>query len=331
MVFTTLNFGGRGSSPGAFQIIVSVIVLLILTPVMSFVLGEECDWSGSGLGHNAERGVTPVYLRCGMGRVSWVYPGGALRVLLRLGSSGRQFRGCIKASPDFAGARLFLEGPRGLVPLLDPHPSPRVQCFYSRHGQVALYMEALHKSPATFPRQVAQFDYDLEAQPRSPSPSYYDHTQECRPCTNEEMTHAFCSSDLVTRGIIRGVENLDDLKVSEITVKVTKHLRESTPDELSSLAEDLASNEIDRTQSTTDGDKHKDRTQSTSDTDKHNVTVRLQVPQHCGARHGAGEFVFMARRKLGDLVLRCAPRLEDWIDVVRSENAKGSAHCLLYS
>ncbi|XP_039290301.1 uncharacterized protein LOC120352676 [Nilaparvata lugens] len=141
----------------------------------------------------------------------------------------------------------------------------------------------------------------------------------------------FSFSSTVTRGIIRGVENLDDLKVSEITVKVTKHLRESTPDELSSLAEDLASNEIDRTQSTTDGDKHKDRTQSTSDTDKHNVTVRLQVPQHCGARHGAGEFVFMARRKLGDLVLRCAPRLEDWIDVVRSENAKGSAHCLLYS
>ncbi|RZF48800.1 hypothetical protein LSTR_LSTR003180 [Laodelphax striatellus] len=317
MVVAAFNFGGRGSSPGAFQIVLSVIVLLILTPVMSFVLGEECDWSGSGLGHSAERGVTPVYLRCAMGRVSWVYPGGALRVLLRLGSSGRQFRGCIKASPDFAGARLFLEGPRGLVPLLEPHPSPRVQCFYSRHGQVALYMEALQKSPATFPRQVAQFDYDLEAQPRNGGHSYYDHTEECRPCTNEEMTHAFCSSDLVTRGIIRGVENIDDLKVSEINVKVTKHLRESTPDEISSVAEDLASNEIDRTQS--------------SAGERHNVTLRLQVPQHCGARHGVGEFVFMARRKLGDLVLRCAPRLEDWIDVVRSENAKGSAHCLLYS
>ncbi|XP_075231103.1 meteorin-like protein [Lycorma delicatula] len=302
-----LIFKGRGSNPCALQLLFSFIVLLLGVPAMSFVLGEECDWNGSGLGHGPQRGVTPVYLRCAKGRVSWVYPGGALRVLLRLGSSGREFRGCIKASTDFAGARLFLEGPRGLVSLLDAEPTPRVQCFTSKSGQVALYLEALQKTPSAFPRLVAQFDYDLEALPRSGQ--LYDASQECRPCSPEEMTHAFCSSDLVTRGIIRSVETLEDLKVSELTVKVTKQLRESTPGD--DLEESVENNDI----SSLDNEEE----------------IKLHVPEHCGARRGAGEFVFMGRRKLGDLVLRCAPRLEDWAEIVRSENAKGSAHCVLHS
>lgn len=301
-----LIFKGLGSNPCALQLLL-LFLLVFGVPAMSFVLGEECDWSGSGLGHGPQRGVTPVYLRCAKGRVSWVYPGGALRVLLRLGSSGREFRGCIKASTDFAGARLFLEGSVRLVSLLDAEPTPRVQCFSSRHGQVALYLEALQKTPSAYPRLVAQFDYDLEPLPRNGQS--YDTTQDCRPCSPEEMTHAFCSSDLVTRGIIRSVETLEDLKVSELTVKVTKQLRESTPGD--DLEESIESNDL-------------------SSLDKEEQ-VKLQVPEHCGVRRGAGEFVFMARRKLGDLVLRCAPRLEDWAEVVRSENAKGSAHCVLHS
>lgn len=66
------------------------------------------------------RGVTPVYLRCSAGRVTWLYPRGALRVLLRLPSQDREFRACIKVHPDEkkeAAARLFLEGPRSLLPL----------------------------------------------------------------------------------------------------------------------------------------------------------------------------------------------------------------------
>lgn len=58
-------------------------------------------------------------------------------------------------------------------------------------------------------------------------------------------------------------------------------------------------------------------------------TVTVQMPRHCGAQHGGGEVVVMARRKLGRLVLRCAPRAEEWIQVVRS--MADSAHCLLSS
>lgn len=59
--------------------------------------------------------------------------------------------------------------------------------------------------------------------------------------------------------------------------------------------------------------------------------VTIHVAQHCGVSHGLGEFVFMARRKLGDLTLQCAPRLEDWALIVNTLSDEGKAHCLLRS
>ncbi|CAA9998869.1 unnamed protein product, partial [Nesidiocoris tenuis] len=123
---------------------------------------------------------------------------------------------------------------------------------------------------------------------------------ECRPCTKEEMIHAYCSSELVTRGIIQRVEPIEDTDVSDIVVKVTKTLRRwpSTWD-TNEIEEASPGKEI------------------------------VQVGRHCGAQHGAGEIVIMARRKLGQLVLRCAPRLQEWQDVIKEAIAKDSAHCVL--
>lgn len=115
-----------------------------------------------------------------------------------------------------------------------------------------------------------------------------------------------CNLFSVTRGIIRSIESRDELGVSEVTVKMTKHLRHST----SSVEEE---------------------TNSIDDEDTPSGLVYLHVPGHCGARRGTGEFVFMARRKLGELALTCAPRLEDWAEIVRTENLNGSAHCVLKS
>lgn len=56
--------------------------------------------------------------------------------------------------------------------------------------------------------------------------------------------------------------------------------------------------------------------------------VRVRVPTACDARHGLGEFVIMAKRRLGDLVLVCAPRLETWVKAVRELE---SAPCVLRS
>jgi len=58
-------------------------------------------------------------------------------------------------------------------------------------------------------------------------------------------------------------------------------------------------------------------------------TVNLAVARHCGARHGDGEFVLMARKRLGRLALGCAARLEDWVTAVVGANHNAS--CVLHT
>lgn len=46
----------------------------------------------------------------------------------------------------------------------------------------------------------------------------------------------------------------------------------------------------------------------------------------CRPAVGPGEFVFMARAKFDELALRCAPRLEEWRQAVKADQAPG---CIL--
>ncbi|XP_969763.1 meteorin-like protein [Tribolium castaneum] len=272
------------------------------------IMGDECDWTGSGLSSSATgRGVTPVYLRCSAGRVIWLYPRGALRVLLRLPGQDREFRACIKVHPDEKkepAARLFLEGPRSLLPLYADPANKAIRCFISKNGQAAIYVEASDVDAIT--KRVAEIEYDLQALPKGVKG--FDPTEECRPCTNEELAHAFCTSDLVTRGVIHGVENHEDLEISQMSVKVTKLIRHTVDDAFTVDTNSISPEE---------------------DTPLEKIT--LHVAQHCGVSHGLGEFVFMARRKLGDLTLQCAPRLEDWALLVNQLSEEGKAHCVLRS
>lgn len=112
----------------------------------------------------------------------------------------------------------------------------------------------------------------------------------------------------VTRGIIRGIENRDDLEVSEMSIKITKLIRHTAND---GFNKDLRTNVIPE-----EGDSEE---------------IVLQIPQHCGVSHGIGEFVFMARHKLGDLTLQCAPRLEEWAVLINRLSQEGKAHCVLRS
>ena len=78
---------------------------------------------------------------------------------------------------NFGGARIFLEGPRSLVPLFsveDGAPTQLVRCFQSRGGQAALYVEAA-SSKTDFTKEVASLTYDLEALPRGGAA--YDPTE----------------------------------------------------------------------------------------------------------------------------------------------------------
>ncbi|XP_078033843.1 meteorin [Augochlora pura] len=318
---------------------------------------DQCDWIGSGGGG---RGVRPVYLRCSRGTVVWRYARGALRVVLsppvltesvprvNLDSdsdsesmeSGKRdqknkvymnesmltgnfddvprlsgFRTCIKVSGP---VRVYLETHGKLRSLYTPRDGKHRashRCFYAAANKqpAALYIEA-EEQPISGEHRDVKLQYDLEVrQRRRPrrvidepqgkySTSYEEEDEDCRPCSTEELAKAYCQSDLVARGTVSAVQNQLNLEAAELILTITKTLHRVEENE---------------------GNNDENVVQFE---DRRNVRVR--VPSACDARHGQGEFVIMAKRRLGDLILVCAPRLETWAITVRELE---TAPCVLRS
>ncbi|XP_066588576.1 meteorin-like protein [Prorops nasuta] len=256
---------------------------------------DQCDWTGSGGGG---RGVRPVYLRCSRGTVLWRYPRGALRVVLLRSQEGpRGFRACVKASGPI---RVYLESKNSLRPIYSPRDGKHEalhRCFYTQSQMTALYVEADEPSNIY---SKARLQYDLEPMAER-KPGELDDEAECRPCSKEELAKAYCQSDLVARGTVSAVQRKPDLESTELVLRVTKILRR---------VENYENNEVISTEPYAEMD------------------IRVRVPTACDARHGQGEFVIMAKKRLGDLTLACAPRLEAWAEAVRELQ---SAPCVLKS
>lgn len=279
-----------------------LLLLLLRITVLAFTYeprtllletGDQCDWTGSGGGG---QGVRPIYLRCSRGTISWRYPRGALRVVLsppilvdcKLKVCS-EFRACTKVSGP---VRVYLETNGKLRSVYSPRDGKREashRCFYAKKQPAALYVEA--EEPWFVDSQVAKLQYDIEVRRREEESVKVnkDEDDDCRPCSMEELAKAFCQSDLVARGTISAVQKRPDLEAAELIVGITKTLRRI--------------------------DDENDVVPDTDTVDRSNIVVR--VPTACDARHGQGEFVIMAKRRLGDLVLVCAPRLETWAKTVR--------------
>ncbi|XP_059472240.1 meteorin-like protein [Neocloeon triangulifer] len=282
---------------------VAVLVIfacLVARTASETVTADECDWTGSG---PSESGVTSVYLRCTEGRVTWKHPRGALLVLLRLPnpvSAAAQFRACVRPLKGSGGTTIWLQKRASLKKMFPEvrvkrGVAPPLECALSENGQVALFVETEAGAPDT----DLSFQYHLE---QLPSSGRFDPEKECKPCSEEELATAFCTSDLVARGrIVKTAENFV-LKQTTLSVRATKTLR------------------------TLQGDDELENSIQAPVDDK---TFHVVVGQHCDARQGDGEFVFMARRKLGDLTLTCAPRLEDWVRLSRRLNRVGASECIL--
>ncbi|XP_043667186.1 meteorin-like protein isoform X1 [Vespula pensylvanica] len=292
---------------------------------------DECDWIGSGGGG---RGVRPVYLRCSRGTVLWRYPRGALRIVLSVaaaisssaigsrsgtagvllangngvnetgpksksGSSG--FRVCVKASGP---TRIYLESNGTLRPVYSPRDGKNEashRCFYTKKQRTALYVEA---DELTANNNRAKLQYDVEPFVVNHStPDESDEEAECRPCSMEELAEAYCQSDLVARGTVTAVQRKPELEAAELIFRITKTLHRVEETETNEVFSILPNPHLEK-------------------------SIRVRVSSACDARHGQGEFVIMARRRLGDLTLVCAPRLETWAEAVRESI---TAPCLLKS
>lgn len=252
-----------------------------------------------------------MYLRCARGTVLWRYPHGALRVVLSFPASSTgntlvnhsslDLRACVKISGP---ARVFLEAGRKLRQIYSPSDGKHEyshRCFRSRKHVAALYIEA--EDDYSFKSTKVKLQYDLESSsPKGGMLHIPDEEEECRPCSMEELAKAYCQSDMVARGTVTAVEQQFNLDAAELVLRVTKILRQ---------VQEAENNEniVDATTSST-------------------RSIHVRVPAVCDARHGPGEFVIMAKRRLGDLILVCAPRLETWEQIVREMD---TAPCVLNS
>ncbi|KAK8781637.1 hypothetical protein V5799_017021 [Amblyomma americanum] len=279
------------------------------------------------------RSVVPVYLRCDQGRVTWKYPRGALRVLLRLGGTGsggspRDFRACVKIDANSTGAAVHLEGHRRLIPIFkDPEVSNNDinkalpekmclvtlqqgqsrgvseedgevrRCFTSYGGQVALFLEATPEANHLLSRDTFRLWYHLT--PVMSQRDLDDDLAECRPCTDRELLHHYCSSDFVAEGVVTSLRHLHRRDVTEITVAAARVHRDSS-EEPAFLP----------------GSNRK-------------MAAVLQRPLKCGTRAGRGHFMFIGVRMLGKPTLRCAPRLQYWRKLRDRAIRDGTSMCTL--
>nr|CAH0111396.1 unnamed protein product [Daphnia galeata] len=352
-----------------WPLIVCLIVPTLLCPSLAASAADGCDWIGSGLESlnpssedehqpqqqtQSHRGVKPVYLRCSQGSVSWLYPRGALRVVLRYGTAGKEFQGCLKLSSDFGGANIYVEQHRTLKLLHSGstllRPDGKRHCFDSHKGQVALFLESDSIGGGSDPlrRETAAFDYDLQLVEEEDDQSH-DPWQECRPCSVKESLEMFCSSDFVARGFISSVSNDAQLERTLLKVRATRVIRQAstvfepvgrppsltTPNKRkrrSSLKRLIA---IPSKWKGMDGveedltDNNEMESNSLIETTEEEHTGTLHVPLTCQVKHGSGEFIFMGRKRLGDAVLWCAPRLEEWQQWIHQAQTDGSAQCRL--
>uniref|UniRef100_A0A8D9BUQ6 Meteorin-like protein n=1 Tax=Cacopsylla melanoneura TaxID=428564 RepID=A0A8D9BUQ6_9HEMI len=310
-----------------FKFNLNVFVFLVMCQ-MDFIsgmikdFGESCDWSGSGLetSHKSHE-IKPVYLRCSQGTIKWKYPRGALRIVLRQGTSGKDFHGCLRVAPQFSGARIYLEGHRRLHEIYAPDDGKardRLRCFDSHQGQIALYVQAdLPSEGATSlgEKRMALFSYDLEF-------SRDDGEEECRPCTDEELITSYCTSDIVYHANMLQLRDQPQLSFTEINIKFKNILRQSL------LTSELP---IENAISQSYNEEMPKSNSWSFGPDKmlpmEANTTNVYISDKCQVRIGYEDFVFMINNRLGYNIIKCAPRYQQWVDLVR--NNEVYKHCIL--
>lgn len=268
---------------------------------------DSCDWTASGLTDSPDdKSVVPIYLRCLEGNVKWRYPRSGLHVVLSRSDS--EFRGCIRISRNVTSkVKIFVEGISQLRTLYDPsrdddsHPD-QLRCFVSNHQRIALYLESIeHGEEVSFKKpKLFEFNYHLE--PVASPEVLHDHMDVCRPCSDEELTALYCSSDFILSGHIQSLKNDEKLRRSELSVRVTEMKKDSLP-------------------SLRNG-SHKQKNQS--------QVVVLHRPLKCHSKAGLGsEFLFLGRWVLGNPVIKCAPKLSHWKHARHRSIQSGSNQCKL--
>ncbi|XP_077880934.1 adenine nucleotide translocase lysine N-methyltransferase isoform X6 [Ictidomys tridecemlineatus] len=164
---------------------------------------DRCSWRGSGL--TQEPGsVGQLTLACVEGAIEWLYPAGALRLTLGAPDFGtRPGITCLRPARPFAGAQVFAEREGGSLELLlteGPGLAGGRCVHWGPRERRALFLQATPHRDIS--RRVAAFRFELR-EDRSPElpPQVHGLGEDgaCRPCSDEELLLAACTSDFGRR------------------------------------------------------------------------------------------------------------------------------------
>ncbi|XP_056128036.1 meteorin-like protein [Rhinichthys klamathensis goyatoka] len=259
---------------------------------------DQCNWTGSGLTHESHaRDVEQVYLRCAEGSLEWLYPTGAVIVNLRPNlSSSTRLLACLKPRRDSRGATLFLERAGELRALLSEEEQAAgvVRCFSLEEG--ALFVEASARRDIS--RRVTAFQYQL-IPTQTPGDRPYSPAAPCRPCTDDQLLMALCTSDFAVRGRIRHVEEEeDDEGQVPVLLWLSRVYRQK-----SGVFVLL----------------------------RGRWTGRVKMPMRCDPRAGQDDFLFTGHLRFGEPWVTCAPLYTHFITLYRSALHAGTNPCHIHT
>ncbi|MPC74807.1 Meteorin-like protein [Portunus trituberculatus] len=160
--------------------------------------------------------------------------------------------------------------------------------------------------------------------PHTPFPS----PTECRPCTEEELLHLYCSGDFVARGSILAVTDKPRLDLTSLTIRASKIFQQTYPVFGHGHAHPHRTSAERGTQRDAEDEEENDISFS-SLVEEGSYIGKVVMPMQCGARWGDGEFLVMGVMRLGQPLMRCAPRYEEWLALTR--RAQSQAQCILES
>ncbi|KAK7113222.1 meteorin-like protein [Littorina saxatilis] len=282
-----------------YQFLSALLVLVIQGyPGWAQDTCDQCDCKLSS--NDDKRAIFNVRTRCNTGAIEWSSAYGAIRLEVQPSVAG-DFRLCIVVDSHHTVTQVSQEAPRtrrlknyrlGLEELRLLSMSPLVSvgegersgevCVSGRTRQpVLLFVEVERTNRFTGIPSVT-LRYDVESLSDA---MLYDPMEECRPCTQEEVLEAYCTSDFVAVGSMHKADEDSGTDHTKVQVAVAQLIHQNSP----------VFNRVRR--------------------DDRYLYGTIHVPGKCGVKAGKGDFLFTGRMRLGKPKLRCAPFFKDWLRI----------------
>ncbi|XP_046569660.1 meteorin-like protein [Haliotis rubra] len=288
------------------------MLVLVVIWAGSDVMGTACQQCDCMVKdpENNHGGITNIVAACEEGKVTWFTTNGALRITVNPTKSGL-FRICFRVESDAYKTVVSqeilatkLQNYRlktttqdiKLSPLLTTSGLSKVNCI-SGSGPTRLYVETESDDEVLTVAKV-KVEYDVEKIGAGSSQSPYE---VCRLVHGaRSCARSVCSSHFVAIGTIDDVTHDEDTSRIRVTASRVISQKEAI------------------FQKPTGGSAG-----------PHELKGVVHAPVRCGIRHGVGQFLFTGRVRLGQAMLQCAPRYEQWRAVLKMAQENGQLECTL--